>query len=473
LDRIFSSSKGQSAIEYLMSYGWMLLVVAVIGSAVFSIVSNQGVESVNGFGDSIDVDGFGLSTTNVVQLDLRNLEREPIDVRSVRIIDSEGNERKINNSEELGTGGTSIVDVWGFSESDQINEYDVEIIYDEGSMKNLYEKGSLNIRADLVPQLNEPGDWIQVKEGNNRLGTEDGFYVMKYEAKPYNTETDGLVIDGSTGTDYWAHGSYEPRSVPDGKPWINSSYNAGGPQTNMRDACQILDERNPRYNIQIMSNAQYMTLARQIEKNSANWDEENVGNQTQDTGPGGLYRGNSNIETATGCRPANSTVNATENLDACKKDGKQLRSLELNSGEYIWDLSGNAWETVRVGEQKLTNGYSCSESSLYEWHKLPGEKTGNSEVCSFVQPYSTNKSENNDTAIHQLGSAEGYNSTHGLGSIQSRSESFRDENMILRRGGSWDLGAKAGLMASSTTHESYAVSDKTGFRCTATIKENT
>lgn len=42
-------NKAQSAIEYLMTYGWMLLVVAIAGGAVFSLVSNQGIESVSGF----------------------------------------------------------------------------------------------------------------------------------------------------------------------------------------------------------------------------------------------------------------------------------------------------------------------------------------------------------------------------------------------------------------------------------------
>jgi len=37
-------SKGQSAIEYLMTYGGMLLVVAIVGGAIITTVQDQGEE---------------------------------------------------------------------------------------------------------------------------------------------------------------------------------------------------------------------------------------------------------------------------------------------------------------------------------------------------------------------------------------------------------------------------------------------
>ena len=54
---------GQSAIEYLMTYGWMLLVVAIVGGSVFSVFNQENLETVSGFqGDDVLVDNFG--TTN-------------------------------------------------------------------------------------------------------------------------------------------------------------------------------------------------------------------------------------------------------------------------------------------------------------------------------------------------------------------------------------------------------------------------
>ena len=37
--------KGQTAIEYLMTYGWMLLVVAIVGGAIITTVQGDSVPS--------------------------------------------------------------------------------------------------------------------------------------------------------------------------------------------------------------------------------------------------------------------------------------------------------------------------------------------------------------------------------------------------------------------------------------------
>ena len=45
--------KAQSAIEYLMTYGWMLLVVAIVGGAIFSVAQGQAVVESTGFNSMI------------------------------------------------------------------------------------------------------------------------------------------------------------------------------------------------------------------------------------------------------------------------------------------------------------------------------------------------------------------------------------------------------------------------------------
>jgi len=36
--KIKNNKKGQAAIEFLMTYGWMLLVVLIVGALIFSFV---------------------------------------------------------------------------------------------------------------------------------------------------------------------------------------------------------------------------------------------------------------------------------------------------------------------------------------------------------------------------------------------------------------------------------------------------
>ena len=73
--------KGQSAIEYLMTYGWMLLVVAIVGGAVFSVVQSQSVESVSGFtGGDVTVDDFGVTSDGGLQVSMRNTGSETVEI---------------------------------------------------------------------------------------------------------------------------------------------------------------------------------------------------------------------------------------------------------------------------------------------------------------------------------------------------------------------------------------------------------
>ena len=58
---------GQSAIEYLMTYGWMLLVVAITGSTIFAVASDQSVESISGFtGSDVQINDFGVTVMILV-----------------------------------------------------------------------------------------------------------------------------------------------------------------------------------------------------------------------------------------------------------------------------------------------------------------------------------------------------------------------------------------------------------------------
>lgn len=82
--------EGQSANEYLMTYGWMLLVVSVVGGAVFSVTGSQNVESVSGFnGADLMVEDFGFTSNNELQLMLRNTGSESTSVNSVNITEND------------------------------------------------------------------------------------------------------------------------------------------------------------------------------------------------------------------------------------------------------------------------------------------------------------------------------------------------------------------------------------------------
>ena len=151
--------KGQSAIEYLMTYGWMLLVVAIIGGAIFSTVNSRCVESVSGFtGADITVEDIGVRSDNNVVLEIRNTASETIivegyDIQVEQINAETGSVLSGPGTEEIDVGDSETfeIDYFGSTEpSDGCNEFSIEIEYDiSGGIKDQVESGEATIRAQI------------------------------------------------------------------------------------------------------------------------------------------------------------------------------------------------------------------------------------------------------------------------------------------------------------------------------------
>jgi len=133
-----TSSLGQSAIEYLMTYGWMLIVVSIAGGAIYNTAGSQCTESVSGFGDSIDVDDFGLSSDNELDLVIQNADSSEVTVNSVTVQGSVN-----DTTETISVGGSEAVSVPEFARSSSCNTLDVEVEYDAGGLEGLVSEGSV------------------------------------------------------------------------------------------------------------------------------------------------------------------------------------------------------------------------------------------------------------------------------------------------------------------------------------------
>ncbi|MFO7793820.1 MAG: PQQ-binding-like beta-propeller repeat protein [Candidatus Nanohaloarchaea archaeon] len=146
----FSGFKGQSAIEYLMTYGWMLLVVAIVGGSIFSIAQSESVESVSGFtGADVQVDDFGITSGDELQLVLRNADSNSVTVEEVRVSD-DSNTAEWIDEEDIGVGDTGSVTLQEVGEGDGANSLDVEIIYSSGGLENLQVEGSISGNFEVI-----------------------------------------------------------------------------------------------------------------------------------------------------------------------------------------------------------------------------------------------------------------------------------------------------------------------------------
>ncbi|MFP4402665.1 MAG: hypothetical protein ACLFPL_05565, partial [Candidatus Nanoarchaeia archaeon] len=264
-----------------------------------------------------------------------------------------------------------------------------------------------------------PGDWVEVP-GNSYFGT-DNFCVMQFEAK----DVSGVAT-----------------SQPSSTPWVSIDFPTA------RSACTDLNTEHSSLDgtFKMITNREWMTIARNAEQQSTNWDSSTVGS-------GSMYRGHSdnNPSNALAVSDIGDYYDGTGN----SAPSTERRVLELSNGEVIWDLGGNVWEWVDLLENGNTiDGNACSGSDGY--YSYFGND-GQSE-CSFVAPYSKDSAAN---TRYEMGPLGDYNADEGVGRIYSDSASGR----ALLRSGGWYNGDRAGPFNARLNSAPSVKSAISGFRC--------
>ena len=107
--KIFNRRKGQSATEYLMTYGWAILAIVVVAGVLWNMGLFGGGScgnSVTGFaGTQISVEDWALTSAGVLTLNLRNAAGETLTLSSVTV----GTDAATNTTSwDIGTGGAVI-----------------------------------------------------------------------------------------------------------------------------------------------------------------------------------------------------------------------------------------------------------------------------------------------------------------------------------------------------------------------------
>ena len=152
----FDKTKGQSAIEYLMTYGWMLLVVAIVGGAIFATVQGQCTQSTSGYsGGDVLVENFGTDGDGNLQMEIRNGGSDTLEINEVEIennggdsITTDGDLDMSDSDFSVGVSSSNTLtlehdDESLFEPSDGCNDFDIEFNYDQGSLEDQVTSGSL------------------------------------------------------------------------------------------------------------------------------------------------------------------------------------------------------------------------------------------------------------------------------------------------------------------------------------------
>lgn len=267
-------------------------------------------------------------------------------------------------------------------------------------------------------------EWVRIPANAGGMGLAE-FYVMKYEAKAWNdgntnstidggeVDTDGCNEGGCT-TANWGVGTHIPVSIADNQPWRRIDAN------NAASECESLGA-----NYHLISNSEWMAIARDIENVNANWTGGTVGT-------GCLFKGNT-LDTTCGYNSATDPDSGT---------GRNARAKHtLSNGQEIFDISGNVyewtdWDAATIGFQ--TGPTSCP---VLGFEELP------------------------TVACGALASAD-YDTDNGAyTSVQGVGQFYGGSGGAALRGGFWSSSTFAGAftlsLGSSPTHANSSF----GFRC--------
>jgi prepilin-type N-terminal cleavage/methylation domain-containing protein len=297
--------------------------------------------------------------------------------------------------------------------------------------------GFIPIKGNNDPNINQPGFWVSK-------------YAMTY-ADADTPDSTGWGVD-------WNTMAYVPAktivSLPK-YPIVDIT------QLQAITACQSIGA-----GYHLITNAEWMTIARDIEDTSDNWSTGIVGS-------GGIYRGitnEANSAASLGCATADSTgvgprayaakplsTDTTKFATAKASDCDSKRQHKLSNGQIIWDMAGNVWEHVNKG--------NTIDGSLYN-----DANSWKSNICSGVNTWASFY--NNDgvaacvysngySYANQWPKITNLNASNGIGRIYSSTIT----NGVFLRGGDARAGPTAGVFSSHLGLSAFGAGQTLGFRC--------
>ncbi|MFB6158194.1 MAG: LamG-like jellyroll fold domain-containing protein [Candidatus Nanohalobium sp.] len=199
------SWKGQSAIEYLTTYGWMLLVIAIVGGSIFTtVMGSTGIQSVSGLTNAdVRVSDFGLNQ-NGLQLSLRSAAVEQVEIQKVTITDPRtGISADIQVSKTVPIGETTTVNLQDVQTTDTSDTYDLDITYNTGSLNGLVAEGKITGNFGVFNRIslenakfNRSTNTLQIDVKNTGDNTTNS---ISYTVEANNTDYTGSLPNLDAG----------------------------------------------------------------------------------------------------------------------------------------------------------------------------------------------------------------------------------------------------------------------------------
>ena len=261
--------------------------------------------------------------------------------------------------------------------------------------KTLHVK--LNGSGSSCPVGNCPCGYVEVP-ANSSLGVTSNFCVMQFDAKNV-----GGVAKSQALT----------------SPWVSIN------QSNAKTACTNLG-----VGYDLISNPEWMTIARNVENVASNWSSGIVGTGMMPRGHSDGIPNNA-LEVTNIYDPYDQTGNNSG--QAAGSGWEQKRTLTLSNGNVVWDITGNVWEWI-----DWTPPTTCTDMGV----ELSSVNCGTDLATTDYMP-----------------SHPAYGTSQGMGRF------YGGTGGAALRGGYWYSGAGGGAFALGLNYSPSDTSAGFGFRC--------
>lgn len=233
--------KGQSAIEYLTSYGWMLLVIVIAGSAIFTTVQDSSNNTdVTGFNEgSVKLDQAGIKEGHI-EFNLDKRSSDNLKISKIRLEDKKTGKyisKTFTEDTEIGIKSDKVFEISGINSSESENTLDIEVIYDEGELKDQVGKGNVRGKITINENQNITGGLKSQSIQNTNTNPVASFELNNSDPKTNETilfnATNSTDPDGTITKYEWDwqnDGLYEAS----GKTANHSYQNTGNKTVNLR-----------------------------------------------------------------------------------------------------------------------------------------------------------------------------------------------------------------------------------------------
>lgn len=269
---------------------------------------------------------------------------------------------------------------------------------------------------------------------------------MKYEAK-VDDDGDGLgdttCQEGTYQT--WPNNQAGCDVGSGGRTLVSSPQGyplARIDQTTSAAACEALGN-----GYHLITNNEWMTIARNIEKRASNWSTGAVGS-------GHLYRGHTDNSPANALEAGSDSdgYTGTDNTSP----SEQRRTHVLSNGEVIWDLSGNVWEwtdnIIAQNNQPLGNGCDAGAGTGC-WINFIDITSYQGLSYDMLAPFGSTYT--NANSVGRLW-------TYGADETATTDRGFR-------RGGDWSNGSLAGVFTLILNNSPSSTYNLIGLRCALSL----